>query len=128
LNRVIRSLIGTTRARVLLPGRLRVLRGGCEQASLLGQSALRHQLLALQLLDAVLQLVNFGFVDFQGRPERNRGRRQLRRRRGFLASGQPHDGDHQKRQSDEQPGLHILRKKTLGLGSSLLYFDWLAHG
>ena len=37
-----------------------------EQASLLGKSALRDKLLALQILNAVLHFGNLGFVDFEG--------------------------------------------------------------
>ncbi len=115
----------------LLLGLLRSLRVAAEQASLLGQGALCDQLIALQLLDAVLQIVDLGFVDFERRRGRSCGGGRLRGARGFLAPGQPHDGDHEERQSDEKPGLDVLGQKTLRFGRFFLNLrGWgrLGHG
>ena len=40
-------------------------------------------------------------------------RRRFGRRLRLLASGQPHDRDHEKGQPDEKPGLDVFRQKTL---------------
>ena len=44
-----------------------ILRDRAERTGLLGERGLREELLALQVLDTVLHLGNFGFVDFEGR-------------------------------------------------------------
>jgi hypothetical protein len=94
----------------------------------LRKRALRDELFPLQLFDPVLQFVDLGFVDFQ----RHLGRRGecsgLCGSRGFLSSGQPHDGDHQKRESNEKPGLNVLGQKTLRLRCFFLYLRGLVHG
>src|SRR3984885_15805398 len=94
---------------------------------LLGKSALSDELLALQFLDPVLQLVDFGFVDFEGHLDGRARRRCFGWRWRLLATGEPHDGDHEKRQSDEKPGLHVLGQKTLRLWRFFLNFGRLAH-
>ena len=78
---------------------------------LLRERGLRDKLLALQFLDAVLHLGDLGFVDFERCLHRRCGRRRFGRRRRLLAAGQPHDGDHEKGQADEKPGLDVLRQE-----------------
>ena len=74
-----------------------------ELPGLLRKCGLRDKFLALQILNAVLHLGNFGFVDFKGCLNGHGRRRCFGWRRGLLAPSQPHDGDHEKRQPDEKP-------------------------
>ena len=103
----------------------RILRAA-QQASLLSQSALRDKLLPLQFLDAVLQLGNLGFVDFEGR-RGGSGGRSGPRGLGLFAARQPHDRDHQEREAREKPGLYVLGQKTFGLGRFVLHLRRLDH-
>ena len=54
-----------------------------EHAGFVRERALRHKLLPLQFLDALLQLGNLGFVDFEGRRRGSCGRRGPRGLRLF---------------------------------------------
>ncbi len=106
--------------------RCRRILWAAQQASLLGKSTLRDELLPLQILDAVLQLGNLGFVDFEGRTGRRHNRSRPRGLRLF-ATRQPHDRDHQEREACEQPGLYVLGQKPFGLGGFVLDLRRLDH-
>jgi hypothetical protein len=106
------------------------MRWGTELPGLLRECGLRDKLLALQVLNAALHLGNLGFVDFEGCLHGRGGQRCFGWRRRLLAPGQPHNGDHEKRQSDEKPGLDVLWQKALGFLRFFLNLAglvWLVH-
>ena len=94
---------------------------------MLRERALRHQLFALQLGDAVLQIGNLGFVDFDGRLRRHAGPRRFCRRGRAFSAREPHDQDHEHGEAGEQPRLHVLRQQPGRLRRFFLDFDGFGH-
>jgi len=109
-----------------------IMARGTELPGLLRECGLGEKLLALQVLDAVLHLGNLGFVDFEGCLYGCGGRGCFGGCRRLLAPGQPHDGDHEKRQSDEKPRLDVLWQKALRFRRFFLnlrgWVGWLIVG
>src|SRR5579883_787165 len=109
-------------------GGLRVL-GACgENVALLRQSVLRHGLLPLQLLDAVLQLDDFCFVYFEWRLHRRRRRKDTSRGGRLLPSREPHDGHHEDGKARKKPGLDVPWKQSRRFWCLVLNGSRRSHG
>src|SRR5215831_19238874 len=78
-----------------------------EQPGLLLERVLCHELLALQVLDPILQFGDLALIDLK-RSLNGGDWRRLPGCLGLLFSGQPHDGHHQEGESDQNPRLHML--------------------
>ena len=95
------------RLRLLLVGSC-----GAQEPVLLREGTLRSELLALEFLDSILEFGNLRFVYFNWKWLLHHGRTCFGRGLLLLATRQPHNHDHQHGESQDQPGLDVLRKKA----------------
>src|SRR6267142_3827271 len=107
---------------------LRILAAAGEHTNLLRQRVLRQNLLALQLLNAILQFNDLAFVDFERSLDRGWRRNGARWRGRLLSSCEPHDDNHEESEAGEQPGLYVLGQETRRLGRLVLDGGWRSHG
>ena len=103
------------------------MRARAENVALLRKRALRHGLLALQLLNAILQLDDLGFIHFGRCLDGRSGRNRARRRGRLLSSGKPHDDDHENGETGEKPGLHVLGEQPRRFRRFVLNRRWRRH-
>ena len=112
LNGVFATLGRGATARIRRLIRLRSRGRAAEQLGLLSEGILRDELLPLQLLDSALQLRDLGFVHLKRCGSLCDRRIRFRRGLRLLWAGEPHDDNHQKRETENQPRLDVLRQKA----------------
>src|SRR5260370_32213665 len=122
LDGIFRVFAGRIAGRI---ARLRLLLvGSCraQEPILLREGTLRSELLALEFLDSILEFGNLRFVYFNWEWLLHHGRTW---RLLLLATRQPHNHDHQHGDSQDQPGLDVLRKQARRFRGFIL--NWLVH-
>src|SRR5260370_4729840 len=112
LDGIFRVFAGRIAGRIARLRLLLVRSCRAQEPTLLREGTLRSELLALEFLDSILEFGNLRFVYFNWEWLLHHGRTCLGRGLLLLATRQPHNHDHQHGDSQDHPGLDVLRKKA----------------